>query len=134
MKPAHKSKTIFAGVTAALTSLTAIILHYTGVAPLDPAMLGASISALISGVVFTVLRAITKEPIGSAGDNTSGPGSVLCLLCVLAFLSVGPGCVRHFKAKKSVDIMIKKKPCEVTIKSDGDLVFRLSGPMACGVK
>ena len=61
-KKIQESKTMVTGITTAVTSLTAIILHFTGVAELDPAMLGATVSALITAVVFTILRLKTSEP------------------------------------------------------------------------
>ena len=129
-KSITQSKTMVTGITASIGSLTALILHFTGVAELGPEALGATISALISGIVFTILRLKTSEPIEA---KTPRPGpTIMILLMVLGFCCL-PGCVRTFQAKKSVKIKIIKNPCKVEVHSDGELVFKLTGKVKCGV-
>ena len=136
-KTIGQSKTMITGITTAVTSLTAIIMHFSGIAVLYPAVLGGSISALITAVVFCVLRMNTSQPIGSGKDEPKKEPTIMsCVFLIMTvFIALGmQGCVRHFKAKKTVDISIIKKPCKVTVKSDGELVFKLTGPIECGVK
>jgi magnesium-transporting ATPase (P-type) len=128
-KKIQESKTMVTGITTAVTSLTAIILHFTGVAELDPAMLGATVSALVTAVVFTILRLKTSEPIENDLPKSGLTMMVMMCLCLFCF----SGCVRTFQAKKSVKIDIIKDPCKVQVHSDGELVFKLTSKVKCGV-
>ena len=129
-KTITESKTMITGITASVGSLTALIMHFTGIAVLGPEALGAAISALISGVIFTILRLKTSKPISS---KPSPPGStIMIVLMVLVFCGLS-GCVRTFQAKKSVKIKIVKSPCKVEVHSDGELVFKLTSKVKCGV-
>jgi hypothetical protein len=64
MKTPLQSRTIQAGATLLVTSVTSIILHYTGVVDLDASALGAAWSAVVSSALMIGLRFITKEPLG----------------------------------------------------------------------
>ena len=132
-KTVTQSKTMITGIATTVSSITALILHFTGVAVLDPAVLGATISALISGVIFTILRLKTSEPIKSADTPPPPAANVLLMMVMLVTLAGLTGCVRTFQAKKSVKVNIIKDPCKVQVFSDGELVFKLTGKLKCGV-
>lgn len=66
MKQPVQSRTIQTAVTLATAAVVSLILHYTGVIALTPAALGAAYTALISSAIMTVLRLVTREPIGYA--------------------------------------------------------------------
>ena len=64
MKTPLQSRTIQAGATLLVTSVTSIVLHYTGVVSLDASALGAAWSAVVSSAIMIGLRFITSEPLG----------------------------------------------------------------------
>lgn len=64
MKKPLQSRTIQTGATLLVTSVTSVVLHYTGVLELDPVALGAAWSTIVSSALMVAMRFITCEPIG----------------------------------------------------------------------
>jgi H+/Cl- antiporter ClcA len=73
MKPAPKSKTIWAGLAQLVPSVVALVLHYTGVVPLDGEALGAFYTATLTGGLTIYLRTVTREPLGSPSPPPPEP-------------------------------------------------------------
>ena len=86
-KTAGQSKTIWTFATAGITSLVALILHWTGVNVLDAGALGASYTGLITSVVAIVLRFATSSPVVPGGGSRPG-FAMVSVLPVMAFVAV----------------------------------------------
>ena len=65
MKRPVQSRTIQTAVTLASAAIVSLVLHYTGAIELDPVALGAAYTTVVSSVLMTAVRLITREPIGS---------------------------------------------------------------------
>ncbi len=133
-KQAISSRTIWTSATLFITSLTGLILHFTGVLPISPEMLGGTIAGAVSGLVFLVLRIVTSAPIQLGEDAnraSEGGGTVLLVLLLIPLMT----CCTTIRARRTVDLHIRQgPPCQVTIDVDGKRAVQVSGPKRCEVR
>ncbi len=89
MKKASKSKTVWTFGSALVASLTALVLHYTGVAPLGAEMLHVVWTATASGVIGIMLRFATGEPLERRSRRRGSTRIETLLLTFLLALLLG---------------------------------------------
>tara|TARA_R100000329_G_scaffold85726_1_gene72422 strand:+ start:150 stop:569 length:420 start_codon:yes stop_codon:yes gene_type:complete len=127
-----ESKTIWASATLLISSAVSVALHFFDVSPLTPEMLGGAITGAITGIVFLILRIVTKQPVGPQNEG-NGANATTNVLFFLLFIALMSGCTT-IQAKKSIDMKIKAgPPCVVVIDVDGEKAVEVTGPNKCKV-
>lgn len=129
MKGIAESKTVWTSAGLLISSLVTIALHFTGASVVGAELLGGAFTGAISGLVFLVLRLVTREPIGS-NDEGNGADAANALIVLVVALCLS-GCTT-IRAKQSVALKVQQgPPCVVVVMVDGKKAVEVKGPKAC---
>ncbi len=133
MKSATQSKTLWTFGATLAGAATALALHYTGAVVLDPATLGATISAAATAVVGVALRLVTTGPVCLPTSDERGVALLenivwvavmaAAVLIAVAALAQMAGCGHTFSGQTLELELAPSAPARLVVLVDSDEVL-----------